>query len=630
MIVKFLSSKNGGGIGSVNYLLNERTQQGTARILKGNESQTRAIINQIQFKQKTTFGVLSFSEKAADISDEIKQEIIKDFERHLLGDYMKERVNVLWVEHSDKDGRLELNFVIPKIDLISGKSFNPYFDQRDRTNINLWKRTINDEYNFHSPDDPKQQYNQNRHKATLEQHNTITELDNTLKELVAQGVIKNRSHLIELLNSHGYEVTRQPDSGISVKLPNQKKAFRLKGGIYSADFTNIDKLSELGETQSRRIQQYANRDTQAECIENRKRLENFISKRDEYNRSRYKENIRENAINNDRHKSRNNKPNGAELGAKNLQWHSAINSDDIFNSRIFSVLLAQSQRDRILSSRERTAESREQHTERMANSSRLSLHTTEQPNTKDRTLSIPTTANADTKTRWQSISATLWGLLDDTARNRIIKRSGEIAKRNNEIAERNKRIAENDTNKAKREREISERLRKIAREQNDTILQRLSREFQKRCREYYIIARERARQIRERAKRDSADQDKFTKSFNDINNGLQQITRRIQSIANGIHDIKNRLSSFAAGINSDKEQAHRELAEYGKRVSNSIQRFTNDNGQEFSSKVESTAKSVATAGGLEIRRELQRPERQRLVELTREKIRQRQKIRMRF
>lgn len=623
MIVKFLSSRNGGGIGSVNYLLNERTQQGTARILKGNESQTRAIINQIQFKQKTTFGVLSFSEKAADISDEIKQEIIKDFERHLLGDYMKERVNTLWVEHSDKDGRLELNFVIPKIDLISGKSFNPYFDQRDRTNINLWKRTINDEYNFHSPDDPKQQYNQNRHKATLEQHNTITELDNTLKELVAQGVIKNRSHLIELLNTHGYEVTRQPDSGISVKLPNQRKAFRLKGGIYSADFTNIDKLSELGETQSRRIQQYANRDTQAECIENRKRLENFISKRDEYNRSRYKENIRENAINNDRHKSRNNKTNGAELGAKSFQWHSAINSDDIFNSRIFSVLLAQSQRDRILSSRERTTESREQHTERVANSNELSLHTTKQTNTKNGTLSIPASANADTATRWQSISANLWGLLDDTARNRIIKRSGEIAKRN-------KRIAENDNNKAKREREISERLRKIAREQNDTILQRLSREFQKRCKEYYIIARERARQIRERAKRDSADQDKFTKSFNDINNGLQQITRRIQSIANGIHDIRNRLSSFAAGINSDKEQAHRELAEYGKRVSNSIQRFTNDNGQEFSSKVESTAKSVATAGGLEIRRELQRPERQRLVELTREKIRQRQKIRMRF
>ena len=624
MIVKFLPSRNGGGIGSVNYLLNERTQQGTARILKGNESQTRAIINQIQFKQKTCFGVLSFSEKAADISDEIKQEIIKDFERHLLGDYMKERVNVLWVEHSDKNGRLELNFVIPKIDLASGKSFNPYFDKRDRTNINLWKKTINDEYNFHSPDDPKHQYNQNRHKATLEQHSTIIELDNTLKELVAQGVIKNRSHLIELLNTHGYEVTRQPESGISVKLPNQKKAFRLKGGIYSADFTNIDKLSELGETQSRRIQQYANRDTQAECIENRKRLENFISKRDEYNQRRYREHIRENAINNDRHKSRNNKPNSAELGAKIFQWHSAINSDDIFNSRIFSVLLAQSQRDRILSSRERTTESREQHTERVANSNELSLHTTKQTNTKNGTLSIPASTDADTATRWQSISANLWGLLDDTARNRIIKRSGEIAKRN-------KRIAENDNNKAKREREISERLRKIAREQNDTILQRLSSEFQKRCREYYIIARERARQIRERAKRDSADQDGFRKSFNNIfSNGLQQITRRIQSIANGIHDIRNKLSSFAAGINSDKEQAHRELGEYGTRVSNSIQRFTDNNGREFSSKVESAAKSVAAAGGLEIRRELQRPERQRLVELTREKIRQRQRIRMRF
>lgn len=78
---------------------------------------------------------------------------------------------------------------------------------------------------------------------------------------------KNRFQDLEyLINASGYEVTRQPKSGISIKLPNQKKPFRLKGGIYSAEFTDIERLSELGESQSRRIQQYANRDTQAECI----------------------------------------------------------------------------------------------------------------------------------------------------------------------------------------------------------------------------------------------------------------------------------------------------------------------------------------------------------------------------
>ncbi|WP_434221106.1 hypothetical protein, partial [Klebsiella pneumoniae] len=34
----------------------------------------------------------------------------------------------LWVEHRDK-GRLELNFVIPNIELQSGKRLQPYFDR---------------------------------------------------------------------------------------------------------------------------------------------------------------------------------------------------------------------------------------------------------------------------------------------------------------------------------------------------------------------------------------------------------------------------------------------------------------------------------------------------------------------
>ena len=177
MIVKFLPTKNGGGLGSVNYLLNERQEQGTARVLKGSEAQVRALIAQMPYKQKTCFGVLSFSEQANSISDEIKQDIINDLERALLGDYMKDRVAVLWVEHSDKHGRLELNFLIPKIDLMTGKSFNPYFAKRDQFNIDLWKRTINDEYGFTSPNDPTKQQNIRIDKKDLAHYDTVAQLD---------------------------------------------------------------------------------------------------------------------------------------------------------------------------------------------------------------------------------------------------------------------------------------------------------------------------------------------------------------------------------------------------------------------------------------------------------------------
>ncbi|WP_103580824.1 relaxase/mobilization nuclease domain-containing protein [Campylobacter concisus] len=615
MIVKFLPTRDGGGLGSVNYLLNERQEQGTARVLKGNEAQTRAIISQIHYKQKTTFGVLSFAEKASDISNETKQEIIKDFERHLLGDYMKDRVNILWVEHSDKDGRLELNFLIPKIDLVSGKSFNPYYDKRDRTNINLWKRTINDEYNFISPDDPKNQYNQNRHKATIEQHNTIIELDNQLKDLVSQGLIINRTHLIELLSSSGYEVTRQPKSGISIKIPNQKKPFRLKGGIYSAEFTDLKGLSELGESQSRRIQQYANRDTQAECIANRARLEKFISTRDKRNQKRYKEQTISDNITNSEHKKRDNTASYSKLNGKNIQWLGVINRNDISMPRIFSVFLAQSDRNTILSIREREIKRREQSAKRVANSSELSNRTSQQNNWQSREVSSVATTNTITDEGRNSIFTTeLWRSVNDGVRDGIIERGREIARRNSEITGRDKEQAE-------RKYRAARSLREFAQSENVSILQRLSREIQTRAREYIINTQERTRQLRQRAERDREYQNRIKSALREwqeriFNSGISQIRERLQGFAKQLYLIRNR-------VIDNQRDTKQKLGGYGEVVSGSIQRINNQYGGKFRESLEKQTAAAITTCGYEIERELKKPERQRMVELKRSKERSR-------
>ena len=231
MLVKFLPTYTGGGHGSINYLLNERKAAGTAKVVKGDENLTRAIIKGIDFKQKTCFGVLSFEEKHDFLTEEQKLQIIKDFERALLGDYMLERVNVLWVEHSDKNGRLELNFLIPKIDLITGKSFNPYLAKFDQHRIDLIKRMINDEYSLSSPDDPVREQTISASKKNIGRYQNLEELDKKLHELVKEGYIKNRDHMIELLNQSGIEVTRSTKKSITVVLPNQKTKNRLKGGI---------------------------------------------------------------------------------------------------------------------------------------------------------------------------------------------------------------------------------------------------------------------------------------------------------------------------------------------------------------------------------------------------------------
>ena len=289
MLVKFLPAYTGGGLGSINYLLNERRKAaGTAKVIKGDENLTRAVIKGVTYKQKTCFGVLSFEEKHDFMNEEQKLKIIKDFERALLGEYMLERVNVLWVEHSDKNGRLELNFLIPKIDMPTGKSFNPYLAKFDQHRIDLIKRIINDEYSLSSPDDPAREQTISISKKNIENYQNLEELDKKLHDLVGQGYIKNRDHMIELLMQSGIEVTRSTKKSITVMLPNQKTKNRLKGGIYDANFTGAQGLGELSQSSSRRIQEFHNRDTQAECERNRRKLEELVEKRDRFNKRKFR------------------------------------------------------------------------------------------------------------------------------------------------------------------------------------------------------------------------------------------------------------------------------------------------------------------------------------------------------
>ena len=288
MIVKFLPSKSGGGIGSVNYVLNERVQQGTAKILKGDEAQTRAIISQITKKQKVCFGVLSFQESAARISDQTKLEIMADFERTLLGDFMKERVNILWVQHEDKGGRLELNFIIPKIDLVTGTSFNPFFYSKpDLTRIDLWKKAVNLEYGFSDPDDPGRKNTISASKKDIKNYANVEALDKTLHELVEAGIIKSRTQMLELLRDENIQISRETKNSITVILPGSTKKNRLQGGIY-ADFKDARELEERGAETIRRIREYHNRDIQSEIQRYRNQINELISKRDGYNIAEFK------------------------------------------------------------------------------------------------------------------------------------------------------------------------------------------------------------------------------------------------------------------------------------------------------------------------------------------------------
>lgn len=283
MVVKFFSNKKGGSSKAVNYLLNEREQQGTARVLQGDPDLTRQIINSMDFKQKTTVGCLSFEEQ--NISEEMKYQLMKDFENHLLPG-MQDRYNILWVEHTDK-GRLELNFVIPKIDLETQKSLNPYYHKADLPRVEKWQDLQNLKYNYSSPKDPSKERNVEINSHIKKFNKSYEELNETIQELANQGHIQNREQLIELLKNSGIEVTRSGKDYISVKLPDSKKARKFKGGIYEQQFTSTREIETISKETEQRVRKYNNRDIQRELERLNADLKSYTQTKEREYREKY-------------------------------------------------------------------------------------------------------------------------------------------------------------------------------------------------------------------------------------------------------------------------------------------------------------------------------------------------------
>ncbi|MGL2343984.1 relaxase/mobilization nuclease domain-containing protein [Helicobacter pylori] len=294
MLVKFLGINQGGGDGdgSVNYLLNERVDQGTAKVLKGDANLTKSLLLSLTQKHKACVGCLSFEE--SNIDESLKYELMESFENALLTESMQNRYNILWVEHTDK-GRLELNFVIPKIDLERQKAFNPYYHKVDLKRIDTWKDCINLKHNFTNPKDLEKQHNIQQHQTKNPKNKELLATYEKLDKLIQDNLGKlfnSRDDIINFLKSNQCEVTRQGKDYISVKLPKESKAKRLKGFYYHETFRTIADIREqLSEVRQRKIQRehpnyQRDSDNHAELL---RELENKLHRHIEYKQQYYKQ-----------------------------------------------------------------------------------------------------------------------------------------------------------------------------------------------------------------------------------------------------------------------------------------------------------------------------------------------------
>ena len=260
MIVDFFRHGSGLSKGCLDYLLGEDREREHARVLSGDVELTAQLIDSSPFAKKYTSGCLSFYEH--DLSDQDKQQIMQNFEECLFPGLEKDQYQILWVQHQDKinqdtgETRLELNFVIPNVELSTGKRLQPFYAPVDLDRVDLFKQITNTEHSLYDPDDPEhRQLFLNKKNLPKDIKDFKAQLHQRVYRAVANGDVADRQELVQWLESNQINVTRQVKNSISIENPYEgaKRPIRLEGEIYEQGFRAT---GEYRQEVQQRIEEY--------------------------------------------------------------------------------------------------------------------------------------------------------------------------------------------------------------------------------------------------------------------------------------------------------------------------------------------------------------------------------------
>ena len=288
MIVDFFEHGSGEASGPLDYFLGKNRDREHAKVLLGDVSEVAELIDCSPYEKRYTSGCLSFYE--SDLTDVAKAQIMRDFEKTLFPGLTTGNYRILWVEHRDKineetgERRLELNFLIPNIEIESGKRLQPFFAKADLDRVDAFKKIVNYEYDLFNPDDPI-----NRRSVKIAQN-----LPKESKEFKAQvhdeitlaicdDLIYDRKTLLNWCETVGFEVTKITKKQISIKNPETGRPEVFKGEFYEQNFRNTAKSTELKAEASGRYRQRAEKRYQT-CLE---RHEKLCEAKSKYHLERY-------------------------------------------------------------------------------------------------------------------------------------------------------------------------------------------------------------------------------------------------------------------------------------------------------------------------------------------------------
>lgn len=270
MYMKVFPHGQGDGEGPTRYLVRPDypgRDESPPEVLRGDTELTHALIDSLDTKWKFTAGVLSWHPDDR-VTPEQERRVMDDFEKVAFAGLEPDQRNILWVRHLHADHH-ELHFVIPRVELGSGKAFNPCPPGWQK-HFDVFRDLHNHREGWARPDDPARARlhtpeHADLHKARLirwgkapnfgVQQDDRTEAKEAihayLKDLLEQGRVKNRADVLMALQEAGLEINRAGKDYITVKDSENGEKLRLKGGIY-AEYWNFNHIiSRAAEGQDR-------------------------------------------------------------------------------------------------------------------------------------------------------------------------------------------------------------------------------------------------------------------------------------------------------------------------------------------------------------------------------------------
>ncbi|TBG69240.1 hypothetical protein ELG74_15860 [Rhizobium leguminosarum] len=305
MLIKFFRNGQGGGSGPVDYLVERdvvaydqsrnaiRDERGDVmlvareplpEVLRGNADRMRALIDACPHQWTYRAGVIAFT--AEDAPNPAQQRQVMDaFESLAFAGLEPDQRDMLWVRHTH-EGRVELHFVTPRMELTSGRSLNiapPGYQKH----YDALRDVLNKEHGWNDPMAPERARETVSLIESVRRGDARELIHDWIVQRIETGEIHDRPSMTEALTAAGFDLPRAGKNYITVRDPETDERWRLKGDLFRENWTRENTLERALERSAGEPSRSGSRLDAIAPDELRDRLERSLEARASYNRDRY-------------------------------------------------------------------------------------------------------------------------------------------------------------------------------------------------------------------------------------------------------------------------------------------------------------------------------------------------------